>query len=541
MTTPYIIGFSDSARDRALCLFHGAEPVVAIEEERLTRLRHGLDLRDPAESDQLDLDCGSPAEHTARMRRMADYCLSAAGVSESDVRLWIGTSRHPVSPLLDRAVHVNHDLAHAASAFYGSPAKQAAVLVLDGSGDEAGSGSRETVSVYRGDERGLTLLQHVSGRRDETHLTNSAGVLQRIGTVLSGFAAVDEDKAMTLAACGTPRHLDQLLARMRFGDTTVDIDNHGIWKTMRELPATTFEERADLAASFQAALERAVLFYARRARQLTGCDVLCLAGGPALNAAVNQRVLVEGGFDDVFVSPAAANGISLGAAYYGAHVVFGLERTDGLATPCLGQAYTRSETAQALAEADVRLEISDVGPAECARRAAAHLADGEPVMWFQEGSEIGRRALGHRSVFGDPRTADTLERIKEAVRSEEPVGSLTPIVLEEDAAEWFDCGRSPHMLFAPSARPRTAELAPAVVHVDGTARVQTLSAADNPVVHLMLREFLRRTGVPLVTNTAFSLRGEPIVETPAEAVAAWCESPVRVLCADGFHAVKRDR
>lgn len=547
MTAPYIIGFSDSVHDRAVCLFHGTEPVVAIEEERLTRLRHGLDFqglnrRDATVFTQLDLDGGSSAEHTARIRLMADYCLSAAEVPESDVRLWIGNSLHTAFPLLDRAVYINHHLAHAASTFYGSSAQRAAVLVLDGYGDAVSPDSYETVSVYRGDEQGLTLVHHVSGRRDGVHLADSLGILYRIGTILSGFSVVDEGKSMGLAGYGMPRHLDQLLARMRFGDTAVDIDNEGIWKSLRELPTTTFDERADLAASFQAALERVMLFYARLARRLTGFDVLCMAGGVALNCLGNQRVLAEAGFDDVFVFPAAAdNGISFGAAYYGAHVVFGQERAGGLTKPSLGRTYARSETAQALADAGFAVDVSEVGSAECARRAAAHLADGELVMWFQEGSEIGPRALGHRSVFGDPRAVNTRDHINAAVKSREPFRPLAPIVLEEHAAEWFDCGRSPHMLFAPPVRPRTAERAPAVVHVDGTARVQTLSAADNPAVHLMLREFLRRTGVPLVINTSFNLRGEPIVETPADAVAAFGESPVRVLCADGFHVVKRGR
>ncbi|MBM7774417.1 carbamoyltransferase [Actinokineospora baliensis] len=544
MSAPYVIGFSDSVHDRALCLFHGAEPVVAIEEERLTRLRHGLDFQgldrhDAAVFTKLDLDGGSSAEHTARLRRMVDYCLSAAGVAESDVRLWIGNSLHTAFPLLDRAVYLNHHLAHAASAFYGSAAAEAAVLVLDGYGDATGQDAYEAVSIYRGDERGLTLLHQVSGRPDGIHLSESLGIFYRVGTVLSGFTVVDEGKAMGLAGYGTPRHLDRLLARMRFGESVVEIDNEGIWKDMREVPAASFAERADVAASFQAALERVMLFYARVARRLTGSDVLCVAGGVALNCLGNQRVLTESGFDDVFVFPAAAdNGISLGAAYYGAHVILGQERTGGLATPCLGRAYARSDTAGALAEAGLDAEISDVGQDECARRAAAHLADGELVMWFQEGSEIGPRALGHRSVFGDPRSVDTRDHLNAAVKSREPFRPLAPIVLEEHVSEWFDCGRSPHMLFTPPVRPRTAELAPAVVHVDGTARVQTLAATDNPVVHLLLREFLGRTGVPLVINTSFNLRGEPIVETPLDAVTAFAESPVRVLCADGFHVVK---
>lgn len=546
MSDPYIIGFSDSVHDRSVCLFRGTEPVVVVEEERLTRLRHGLDFRGLERTDatvftKLDLDGGSSAAHTARLRVMIDYCLSTAGITDADVSLWIGNSLHTAFPLPDRAVYLNHHLAHAASAFYGSAAPTAAVLVIDGYGDAITADTYETVSIYRGVDRGLELLHRVEGGSGGVHLANSAGILYRIGTLMSGFSVVDEGKAMGLAGYGRPVHLETLLSYLVFGATAVEIDNEAIWKAMRDIPCTTFEERADMAASFQAAVEEVMLFYARLAKEMTGCDVLCMAGGVALNCVGNQRVLDEAGFAEVSVFPAAAdNGISMGAAYFGAHVLHGGERGAGLVTPCLGRTYSRNQTMAAL-ETLTGVDITEVGPVECARRGAAHIARGELVMWFQEGAEIGPRALGHRSVFGDPRTVATRDHINAAVKSREPFRPLAPIVLEDEAGEWFACGRSPYMLFTPPVREKTRALAPAVVHTDGTARVQTLAESDNPVVHRLLVEFQRRTGVPMVINTSFNLRGEPIVETPSDATAAFAESPVPVLCIDGFHVVKHGR
>ncbi|ABW15668.1 Carbamoyltransferase [Parafrankia sp. EAN1pec] len=541
----YIIGFSDSVHDRAVCLFRGTEPVVAIEEERLTRQRYaldfeGLDRWDAGVYTELDLDGGTSEFHERRIRRLVDYCLSAAGISESDVSLWVGSSLHTAFPLLDRAVFLNHHLAHAASAFFGSGAEDAAVLVVDGYGDSVSGDAFETMTTYRASGTTIDVVERVSGVKDGVHLGNSAGIFYRIGTLLSGFSVVDEGKAMGLAGHGRPRYLPHIMEHIRFGADKVEIRNESIWQALQGLRSDAIEDRADMAASFQAALEQIVVFYARRAHELTGCRTLCMAGGVALNCVANQKVLDTAGFSTVAVFPAAAdNGIAMGAAYYGAHVLYGGGPAHGLVTPCLGRAYRRDETLAALGAVGGIATVTEIGLRACAERAAGHLAAGELVMWFQEGSEIGPRALGHRSIFGDPRSVATRERINAAVKSREAFRPLAPMVLEKEAGDWFDCGRSPYMLFTPTALPRTRELAPAIVHADGSARVQTLADADNPAVHELLLEFQRLTGVPMVINTSFNLRGEPIVETPMDAVRAFAESPVSMLCIDGFLVDKR--
>ncbi|HEV3380946.1 MAG TPA: carbamoyltransferase C-terminal domain-containing protein [Trebonia sp.] len=541
---PYIVGFSDSVHDRSVCLFQGARPVVGVEEERLTRRRYAIDFQgadrtDPAVFAQLDLDAGSSADNTERLRPLVDYCLGSAGIDSADVRLWIGNSLHSAFPFPDRAVFVNHHLAHAASAFYGSGAAEAAVLVADGYGDAVSSDSFEAVSLYHAKGGDVEFIQRVEGIRDGLHLCNSAGILYRIATLLSGFGVMEEGKTMGLAAHGKPRHLEEILRHISFGADAVAIDNDAIWRAFRDRNFPTLEERADVAASFQEALEQIMLQYARLARDLTGCDTLCMAGGVALNCVANQRIADSGLFSSVWVFPAAAdNGISFGAAYLGAHRVYGLARGAGMDSAFLGRSYGSADLQSALGQFAGRFRVLDIGTGNCAERAARHIADGGLVMWFQGGSEIGPRALGHRSIFGDPRSALTRDHINAAVKSREMFRPLAPIVLEEEAADWFHCTRSPFMLFTPRVREHVKSRIPAVVHVDGTARVQTLRQRDNPEVHRLLRAFQQATGIPMVINTSFNLHGEPIVESPAHAVRAFGESPVTVLCLDGLYVEK---
>ncbi|WP_317796730.1 carbamoyltransferase family protein [Actinoplanes sichuanensis] len=540
------MGFSDSVHDRSVCLFHGTRPVVAIEEERLTRQRYGIDFggldrRDEGVFRKLKLDAGSGDDHGRRLKPLIDYCLNAAGIRESDVTLWIGNSLHTAFPLYDRAVYINHHLAHAASTYFGSGAARAAVLVIDGYGDSVSSESYETVSIYRAEGAEMELVHRVAGVPDGLHLSNSLGIFYRIATLLSGFGVVDEGKAMGLAGHGQPRYSADIMKHVRFETDRVLIDNEAIWAGCQHLRFDATGDQADVAASFQSVLEEIVLYYARLAKTLTGEDHLCLAGGVALNCVSNQRVLESAGLATVWAFPAAAdNGISFGAAYFGAHVLYRGGPAAGLKTPFLGRGYTRDEILAALETIADGVVVEEVGPMECSRRAAVAIADGRLVMWFQEGSEIGPRALGHRSLFGDPRLPHARDYINASVKSRESFRPLAPMVLEEEAPEWFSCERSPYMMFTPSVRSQTRRVTPAVVHADGTARVQTLTADDNAVVHAMLCEFKRLTGVPMVINTSFNIHGEPIVETPLDAVRAFADSPVPVLCIDGFHVVKRE-
>jgi len=543
---PYILGFSDSVHDRAVCLFHGARPLVAIEEERLTRHKHGVDFAgldpcDPAVFSKLALDSGAAATHQAQLQALVDYCLDAAGVARTQIGLWIGNSLHSAAPFSDQALFVNHHRAHAASTYFASGFDQAAVLVLDGYGDPMSADDFETVSVYAGDQSRLELRLRIEGRKRGLHLSNSLGILYRMGTLLSGFAIMDEGKMMGLAAYGNPRFLPLIQRHFSSSGAKLSFDNQAIWQTMSASAqsAHSFEQRADIAASFQAALEQIVLHYAAAARALTGARKLCLAGGVALNCVANQKILDSGLFEEVFVFPAAAdNGIAFGAAYLGAHAVFGLPPSEALASLCWGRTYEREAAEQALAPWRAHLRISALDTVQMAERAAQAIVDQGVLMWFQDGSEFGPRALGHRSMLADPRRAEIKTLINRDIKSREAFRPLAPMVLEECCTDWFEAASSPFMLFSPLARTATQRQAPAIVHVDGSARLQTVSARHQAKIHRLLNCFKQLTGVPILLNTSLNIQGEPMVETPQDAVRAFMASPVQVLCLDKLYVEK---
>jgi len=545
---PYILGFSDSVHDRSVCLYRGAEPIVAIEEERLTREKHSLDFKgiSPLDADvfsKLHLEQGHTDGLSRRLQTAADYCLRSAGITMGDVALVIGNSLHSAMPFQERALYLNHHLAHGAGAFFGSGETSAAVLVVDGFGDATSHDTYEATTLLHGKGNRLLTKLKVEGKLDGLHLTNSAGIFYRIGTVLSGFAVIDEGKTMGLSAYGKPRFARDLRMKVRFHDRGVDIDNEGIWQWMlRHVPERTdLEVRADIAASFQSVLEDIMLAYARIARQLTSESVLCLAGGVALNCVANQKLIEESGFRDVFIFPAAAdNGISLGAAGYAAHGIYGLERRPRLEHAFFGRSYDKHECRAALDCSTSQLSIRAVSTSEASDQAADALARGEIIMWFQGGAEIGPRALGHRSILADPRNIHTRDYINASVKSREGFRPLAPMVLDACAGEWFEVtAPSPFMLTSPRARENARLQAPATVHVDGSARLQTVSRRVNPEIYDLISAFMTRTGVPIILNTSFNVRGEPIVETPEDAVRAFDCSPVNHLFLDGWIATKK--
>jgi len=543
-SAPYILGFSDSVHDRAVCLFKGSQALFAIEEERLTRIKHGLDFkghdtRDAAVFSTLELDAGHAEMHEARLDPLVDYCLGAAGIDRAHIGLWIGNSLHTAYPFAGQAVYVNHHRAHAASAWFASGFDDAAVLVLDGYGDALEGSSFETVSIYRAHGAHLTPMLRVAGQKQGLHLADSAGILYRTGSLLSGFGVMDDGKTMGLAAYGYPRHAPLIRRHFQFSGLPLRFNNHSIWQAFNErgIAGGSFEQRADIAASFQSALEDILLHYAATARELTGSRRLCLAGGVALNCVANQRIVNAGLFDDVFVFPAAGDsGIALGAAWLGAHSVLGLPPGEALTRLSLGRHYSHEEVEAAVEPYRAQLRITPLDPDAMAERAARTLSTGALLFWFQGGAEFGPRALGSRSLLGDPRRVEIRDFINSQVKNREAFRPLAPMVLEEDCARWFDARRSPFMLFSPAAHAATREAAPAIVHTDGSARLQTV-ARDNPA-YAVLERFRDLTGVPILLNTSFNTHGEPIVETPSEAMKSFMGSPVRTLCIEQLYIEK---
>jgi carbamoyltransferase len=537
----YILGFSDSVHDRSVCLTRGSEPVCAIEEERLSRVKHGLPLyeqsrTDPSVFSQLNLERSPASVNQRRLQESIDYCLSTGGISAADVDILIGNSLHLAAPFHDCAVYLNHHVAHACSSFFASPFAEAAVLVADGYGDPVDDHTYETVFLGHGVDRRISCHRVVAGRVTSYYdMENSLGVFYRIGTLLAGFGVFDEGKAMGLAGHGRPRFRDLVCRHVSFREGEVLLDNRGLWEclTARFPDRSDFELRADLVASFQQVLNEGLLHYARYLHQVTRSPRLCVAGGVGLNCVANAYLLEHSPYRELFVCPAPGdNGVSLGACYFAAHYLLGLPRGPALRSSGLGRSYSIDRIRRAASAAGT-LQIRELSEDGLISAAADLIADNQVVLWFQGGCELGPRALGHRSILASPSDVPLKDRINRDVKQREWFRPLAPMIVEEEASAYFDAAApSPFMLIAPRVRPITKELAPGIVHVDGTARLQTVAVDANPRLHALLRRVEARLGVPMLLNTSLNRKDEPIVETPEQAIQALLAMPVEHLVAE---------
>ena len=531
MSDPWVLGLAAS-HNGAACLMHGHRIVAAIQEERLTRQKYASLV-------------------PAREFLALDYLLDAAGVTVDDIDLVVLCPlQPPTAPFNNLALHprlgarpritISHHLGHATGAYACSGFSDAMVLVVDAMGSrvadlparerEAVRGparGREVLSIYRASGATLTPVEkHVAEHPDvdegKDHRPrmfpfSSLGFMyQTVAEQVFGNWH-DSGKLMGLAAHGhvTIPEADYFSIvddEVRFEDRVPHRFRHtDRWPDRRT-------EYADLAASTQTALERGLGVFVERAARLAGAARLCYAGGVALNVTANERLLYRGGrFDDVFVMPAAEDcGTAIGAAFHGVWHLMGEHRPHRLHDDFLGRPYGAGA-------ADVAAEVADL------------IASGAIVGWFEGGSEFGPRALGHRSILADPRRPDVKARL-DAVKRREAFRPYAPAVLEERAAEWCDLGRaaatSPLMLRAPRFLPGRGALVPAVVHVDGSGRLQTVPR-DAGGLRAVIEAFEATTGVPIVLNTSLNARGQPMVETPDEALALWQEIQLDACVVDG--------
>lgn len=563
-----ILGLSFDYHDAAAALVVDGVPVAAALEERFTRIKHDRSLPVNAARWCLaraglaasDLDAVVFYEKPFRkFSRIMAGCLgtfpSSAGLFRRatgawlDERLWVGPRIEKAFGLpADKVLFCEHHLSHAAAAFYCAPYDEAAVLTIDGVGEWA------TAAVGRGrrDPAG-------GGRLDldaEMRYPHSLGLLYSAFTAYLGFEVNEgEYKVMGLAPYGRPRFADQIRAMLRpFEDGSFRLDLS--WFTFQSDPTRAFARRfedafgparapesgdpagdqrlCDVAASIQLVCEELVLGLAREAHRRTGLPNLCLSGGVALNAVANARILRETPFRSVWIQPAAGDsGSALGAALYAAHALgrpprYEMKRVD------LGAEHPVASAAAALRAAGLAYEeIEDEG--ELCGRVAGMLSEGKVVGWHQGRSEWGPRALGNRSILADPRPAAMKERVNEKIKFRELFRPFAPSTLGGLAGEWFDLGPGPapdpyrFMLATAPVRPDRRERLGAVTHVDGSARVQTVDAEQSPLYHRLIESFGAATGVPVLLNTSFNLKAEPIVETPEDAVSTFLASGMDAL------------
>ena len=593
-----ILGISAYYHDSAAALVINGQVVAAAQEERFTRRKH--DASFPALAIQYCLGAGKIdlsrldavvfyEKPFLKFERLLETYLAVApqGFRQFLIAmpLWLSEKLFQ-KKLLSRELKVidpafqesrllfsEHHLSHAASAFFPSPFERAAILTLDGVGEWT------TTAAALGDGNGIELLK-------EIRFPHSLGLLYSAFTYYVGFRVNSgEYKLMGLAPYGEPvfakkirDHLIDLkpdgsfrLNQTYFNYMTGTTMTNARFAELFGAPARTSEQELtkfhmDLAASIQAVTEEVVLKLTRGLAAETGERNLCLAGGVALNCVANARVLRDGQFENIWVQPAAGDaGGAVGAALAAHHIEFGQAREasnelDGMDGAYLGPGFDNKIIAKRLAAAGAKFEQLD--NEELYERTVDALTAEKAVGWFQGRMEFGPRALGNRSILADPRNPATQRTLNLRVKYRESFRPFAPAILVEDVGQWFEQElASPYMLFVADVRKdrrrtMTAEEQarfgidklnlfrsdiPAVTHVDYSARIQTVHAETNPRFHALLSRFKARTGCPVLVNTSFNVRGEPIVCTPEDAFRCFMGTDIEVLVAGNCFLSKSEQ
>jgi carbamoyltransferase len=548
-----ILGINSVYHESAAALLVDGELVAAVEEERFNRIKHGK-----------EADFDNPHQFPERAIR---FCLDYAGLTARDIdhvaysfdpklrrnryraewwdprfeetfRLRLGQVRGVADELLGRSLgarfhFVPHHLAHAASAYFPSTFDRAAILVIDGIGEAAGTTLWKTVG---------TKIQPV----ETFDYPHSLGFLWEVFSGYLGFSHYDASKVMGLAAYGNPevfRRAFQEIVRVGKEDYAIapafigfQADKFDRLDTMfgpgRYMDSEILPRHADVAAALQEATDAAVTALVRRLKRKVPSDNLCLAGGVALNCVTNEVVRQSGEFSDVFIPSAPHDASTAVGAALVVHCAKQKKPAQrGYSTPYLGPKFSRREILAAVKSAGLTPRRSKAP----AREAADMIADGKIVAWFQGRMEFGPRALGNRSLLADPRRADMRNILNQRVKHREDFRPFAPSVLAEHADEWFEVGAhlTSHefMLFAPAVKTAQRDRIPAVVHRDGTARVQLVTRRSNPRFHELISCFFAKTGVPMVINTSYN-DSEPIVCTPTDAIVTFRKSGIDALFMD---------
>lgn len=570
-----ILGLSAYYHDSAACLVVDGEIIAAAQEERFTRKKH--DAGFPVHAIQY---CLHEAHINAvdvdyvvfydkpflKFERLFETYLAFAPVGfksfATSLPVWLKDKLFQKTVITDalnesfgkqvdwseRLLFSEHHLSHAASAFFPSPFEEAAVLTMDGVGEWT------TTSLAIGSGNSLSVHK-------EIHFPHSLGLLYSAFTYYTGFKVNSgEYKVMGLAPYGEPKYAnlikDHLIDIRDDGSFFLDMSyfNYCTGLTMtngrfaalfggpaRTAEGTLTQREMDLAASIQAVTEEVVIKLAKGIRKSSGQRNLCLAGGVALNCVANGKLLRENIFDEIWLQPASGDaGGAIGAALGAYHSMLGLARVikpgDSMKGSYLGPAYTQPDIDQRLQKAGA--VFTTVTDEELVNLTAKALADGKAVGWHQGRMEFGPRALGARSILADPRSPATQKQLNLKVKYRESFRPFAPSVLHEDVSDWFDIHTdSPYMLLVADVAkdkqltmteedqklfgiaklnvPRS--MIPAVTHVDYSARIQTVHAETNPKYHRLISKFKELTGCPILVNTSFNVRGEPIVNTPEDA------------------------
>ncbi len=592
----YILGISCYFHDAAATLIKDGVVIAAAEEERFSRIKHDYEFPENAINFCLNLEgietqdleyivfFEKPFVKFERLLlcTMQTFPRSMKLFREAMItwlgdKLWI---KHLLQSKLDvdssKILFSEHHLSHAASSFYCSPFDEAAILTVDG----VGEWTTATLGIGRGTD--IKLLKEIK-------FPNSLGLLYSAFTAFLGFEVNEgEYKVMGMAPFGDPKYVDQVYEVVNVdeeGGFELDMDyfsfHYSSSKTFtkkfeklfgkpRDPKAefftdasgypSYFEDKpdnydeiakqnqyyADIAASIQVVTEQIMVKMANYAYKETGLKHLCMAGGVALNSVANRKILSETPFEDIYIQPAAGDGgASTGAALYGYHGMLGKPRNFVMEHAYWGEEHSPADTQEFLKENNISYELIE-DDQKLIERVVDSIQNGKVIGWHQGRFEWGPRALGNRSILADPRSKEMKDIVNVKIKFREPFRPFAPSILVDRAGEYFDIEEPERhyparfMLYVTNVREDKRDILPAITHVDGTGRLQTVSKDTNPKYYKLIETFGDATGVPVLLNTSFNLKGEPVVNTPAEAFSSFSASGMDLLIL-GNYLVTKDK
>ena len=561
----YILGISCYYHDSAACLLKDGAIVAAAQEERFTRIRHDEDFPTNAIKyclkqagitiDQVDY-VGFYDKPMIKFERILTTYLATwprsfpSFIKSTPLwlrkKLWIPQLIKKELDYKGEVLMIEHHLSHAASAFLVSPYQEAAIVTVDGVGEWG------TSTICKGEGNDIQILK-------EIRFPHSLGLLYSAYTYYLGFKVNSaEYKVMGLAPYGEPRYVDKVMETISYTedgsfkmnmkyfayDYGLEMTNGHFEKLFgqpRREPESKLEQfHKDVAMSVQKVTEEIVLRMVRHAHALTGSKNLCMAGGVALNCVANGRVVKETPYQDVFIQPAAGDaGGAVGVATYIHHSILKNPRTWEMKHAYFGPEYSADEIRQYLqSNGIVYREFSEDEMIDATVQA---MVDQKTVGWFQGRMEFGPRALGARSIIADARNAENKSVVNLKIKFRESFRPFAPSVLEEKCSEWFDLDvPSPYMLLVADVKEGKRTI-PSVTHVDNSARIQTVDEHALPRYYKLIQRFDQKTGCPVIINTSFNVRGEPIVCTPHEAYVCFMRTNMDVLVLDRFVMYKPDQ
>ncbi|HSG29983.1 MAG TPA: carbamoyltransferase [Thermodesulfobacteriota bacterium] len=586
----YILGISCFFHDSAAAILKDGKLIAAAEEERFSRIKHDFEFPDNAidfclefagiDAEQLDyvVFFEKPFVKFERLllSTLQNFPRSTKLFREAMIT-WLGDKLWVKNYLIkklnisqSKILFSDHHLSHASSSFFCSPFEKSAIITIDG----VGEWTTATIGVGEGSD--IKILK-------EINFPHSIGLLYSAFTAFLGFEVNEgEYKVMGMAPFGKPNYVDKVYKVINsYDDGSFELNmdyfsfHYSTEKTFsskfedifgdpRDPQALFFTESsgypsyfgekpsdynelvksnqyyADIAASIQVVTEQLVVKLAKKAHELTGYNKLCMAGGVALNSVANWKVLRNTPFDEIYIHPAAGDGGgAVGAALYGYHALLGKPREFVMEHAYWGKQHGDDSISEFLENENIPYEKVS-SDEKLIEKVSDYLVDGKVIGWYQGRFEWGPRALGNRSIIADPRRTDMKDIVNVKIKFREPFRPFAPSVLSEKVTEYFDIEESDiqyptrFMLYVTDVKEDKKEVLPAITHVDGTGRLQSVYKELNPKYYNLIQSFGEQTGVPVILNTSFNLKGEPVVNTPAEAFNSFYKSGMDYLVLGNF-------